>query len=78
MNAQAVLGPRCPPMPEDTYLNGADHKMRAPVHDKIYNKTCDQQNSDQPVHSRSTARVLVYPSLDNLKAEEGTCDQRRL
>ena len=34
--------------------------------------------SDQDVHTLSTARVLVYPSLDSPEAVEGTCDQRKL
>ena len=39
-----------------------------------------QVDSDQPVHPHlpSTARVLLYPSLDSPEAAEGTCDQRRL
>ena len=44
-----------------------------------YNKTrVTSKVSDQPVHPPSMARVLVYSSLDSLKAVEGTCDQRRL
>ena len=34
--------------------------------------------SDQPVHSPSMAKILFYPSLDNLEAVESICDQRRL
>ena len=50
-----------------------------PANDKTYNKTCvTSKDSDQPVHSPSMARVLFYPSLDSLNAEEGTCDQGRL
>ena len=46
---------------------------------KSYNKTCmTSKDSYQPVHPSSTARVLVYLSLDSLDAIEGTCDQRRL
>ena len=50
-----------------------------PKHDKTYNMahlTC--KDSDQPVHSPRMVRVLVNPSLDSLKAVEGTCDMRRL
>ena len=49
-----------------------------PAHDKTYNKTCvTSKDSDQPVHTPSMARVLVYPSLKSLEPVEGTCDQRR-
>ena len=34
--------------------------------------------TDEPVYPPSMARVLIYPSLDNLEAVEGMCDQRRL
>ena len=48
-------------------------------HDKTYNKNCvTSKDSDQPVHPPSMAKVLVYPSLDNLEAVEGTRNQRRL
>ena len=47
-----------------------------PAHDKTYNKTCViSKDSDLPVHPPSMARSLVYPSLDNLEAVEGTCNQ---
>ena len=50
-----------------------------PLHDKTYNKTCiSSKDSDQPVHSPSMARVLIYPSLGSPMAIEGTCNQRRL
>ena len=50
-----------------------------PAHNKTYSKTCvTSKDSDQPVHSPSIARVLVYPSLDGVDAIEGTCDQRIL
>ena len=46
---------------------------------KTYNKTCEtSKDSDQHLHPPSTSRVLVYSSLNNLEAVEGTCDQRRL
>ena len=49
------------------------------AHDKTYNKTCvTSKDSDRPVYPSSTARVRDYPSLDNLEAIGGTCDQRRL
>ena len=50
-----------------------------PAHDKTYNKTCmTSKDSARPVHPRTMARVLVYPSLDSREAVAGTCDQRRL
>ena len=53
--------------------------INEPAHDKTCNKTCvTSKDSDQPVHPLSMARILVYPSLDNPEAVEGTCDQRRL
>ena len=46
---------------------------------KTYNKICvTRKDSDQPVYPPSIARVLVYASLDSLKAAEGTCDRRKL
>ena len=49
-----------------------------PAHD-TYSKTCvTSMNSEQFVHPSSTVRVLVYPSLDSLEDEEGTCDKRWL
>ena len=46
-----------------------------PVHDKNCNKTCwTSKDSNQSVLAKS----LVYPSLDNPEAVQGTCDQRRL
>ena len=51
-------------------------KLYEPAH---YNKTfVTSKDSDQSVHPPSMARVLVYSILDSLKAEEGTCNQRRL
>ena len=41
-----------------------------PGHDKTYNKTSN--DSDQPVHVSSMARVLDYPALDSLEAVGGT------
>ena len=50
-----------------------------PARDKTYNKTCvTSKDSDKPVHPLSTARLLIYPSLDSPGAVEGTCDQRGL
>ena len=56
-----------------------------PAHDKTYNKTCvTNEDSDQPVHLPSMARVLVYPTLVSLKAHaisedsELTARMRRL
>ena len=50
-----------------------------PVHNKTYNKTCvTSKDSDQHVHPSHMARFLVYPSLDSLKAVEGTGNQQRL
>ena len=47
--------------------------------DKTYNKTCvTSKDSDQPIHSPSIARVLVYSSLNSLETVEGTCYQQRL
>ena len=41
--------------------------------DKTYNTTCvTDKDSDQPVHPRSMARVLVYSSLNSLETVEGT------
>ena len=49
-----------------------------PAH-KTNNKTCvTSKDSDQPVHPPSMARVLRHPSLENLEAVEGACDQRKL
>ena len=49
------------------------------AHDKTYSKTCViSTDIDQPVHPPNVKRVLVYPSLDCLEAEEGTCNQQRL
>ena len=43
------------------------------MHGKIYNKTfVTRKDSDQPVHPPNMARVLVYPSLDSLKAVKST------
>ena len=36
------------------------------------------KDTDQPVHSPSKTRFLLYPSLDSPDAVECTCDQRRL
>ena len=50
-----------------------------PAHDETYNKTCvTNKDSDQPVHSSSMERILVYPSLNSQEAVEDTCDRRRL
>ena len=50
-----------------------------PVHDKIYNKTCQpSKDSNKPVHSPNMAGVLDYLSLDSLEAVEGTRGQRKL
>ena len=47
------------------------------AHNKTYNNTYVTSNeSDQPVHPQSMARVLVHPSLDSPEAVEGTCDDR--
>ena len=54
-------------------------RLRAPgwaifesAHDKTYIKTCrTSKDSDQPVHSPSMAKVLLYPSLDNTETVEG-------
>ena len=54
-------------------------KALEPAHVKTYNKTCvTSKDLDWPVHPSSMARVILHPSLDNLEAVEGTCDQRRL
>ena len=40
------------------------------MYDKIYSKTCvTSNNSDQPVHPSSIARVLVYPTVDSPDAK---------
>ena len=50
-----------------------------PKHDKTYNTTCVTSNeSYQPVHPPSIAKVLIYSLLDSSKAVERTCDQQRL
>ena len=50
-----------------------------PAHDKTYRKTCvTSEESDQPVHLPSMARVFVCFFLNSLEAVEGTCDQGRL
>ena len=50
-----------------------------PAYDKTHNKTCaTSKDSDKPVHLRSMARVVIYPSLDSTEAIENICDQRRL
>ena len=49
------------------------------AHNKTYKKNClTRKYTDQPVHPLGMARVLVYPSLDSLKAVEVTCDQQIL
>ena len=54
-------------------------KTYEPAHNKTYNNTCVAgENLDQPVHPLSAARDLVFPSLNNPGAVEGTCDQRKL
>ena len=43
------------------------------AHDLTYNKPCaTSEDSDQPVHPPSIARVLVYPSLDSPEAVKDT------
>ena len=49
-----------------------------PVQDKTYNKICATRKKTQISLCQWMARVLVYLSLDSMKAVEGTCDQRRL
>ena len=49
--------------------------MQQPIYESAHNKTYNKalvtsKDSDQPVHPPSMARVLLYPSLDNLKAVE--------
>ena len=49
--------------------------MNKPVHDKTYNKMClTSKDSAQPVHPPSMAKILLYPSLNSLKAIEGIFD----
>ena len=49
-----------------------------PAQDKTDNKTCvTREDSDQPIHPPTMARVPVHPSLDSLEAVEGICDQQR-
>ena len=63
----------------DQLVPGLVNNINEPAHDKIYNLTCvTSKDSDQPVYPPSTARALIYPSLDSLEAVEGTCDQQRL
>ena len=47
--------------------------INMPAHEKTVNKTCvTSKDSDQLIHSLSMARVLVYPSLESMEAEEST------
>ena len=46
-----------------------------PAHGKNY---IQLDLCDQPVQPHSMARVLVYSSLNSLRALEGTCDHQRL
>ena len=40
-----------------------------PAHKKTYNKTCvTSKDSDQPLHPRNMARVLICYSLNSLEA----------
>ena len=50
-----------------------------PAHEKTYNKTCViNEDSEQPLHPPSMARVLNHYSLDSPEFLEGTRDQRTL
>ena len=63
------------------HSNSADNilMITEQAHDNTCNKTCvTSKDSDQSVHLPSTARVLVYHSLDRLLAVEGTRNQRKL
>ena len=58
------------------YSDAASNYKYEPAHDKTYRIVCaPSEDSYQPVHPRSMAMVLVFPSLESA---EGTCDQRRL
>ena len=49
------------------------------AHDKTYHKTSvSSKDSDQPIHPRIMAMVLVYHFWDSLEAVKATYDQRRL
>ena len=48
-----------------------------PARDKTYNNTCvTSEDSDQPVHPPSMAKLLIYPSFGSLSSVDGTRDQR--
>ena len=60
-------------------LDIASNIIESAALDKTYNKTyVTRKDLDQHVNPPTTARVLVYPSLDSPEAVEGTCDQQRL
>ena len=56
---------------EKHLISGSKYITYELAHDKTYNKACvTSQCSAQPVRPPSTARVLVYRSLDSLNAAE--------
>ena len=77
--AQAVVGIWSPLMLEESFSHGITQMIFEPAHDKTNNTICvNSKDSDQPVHSPSMARVLLYTSFNIQEAVEGTFDQQML